>query len=169
MKEVKIYSSFKVFDSIDELPDQIKVLFNKAKLIILGEGPEKDFLNVYIKEKKLENNIQINGYVEDPYPYYLCSDIYIHSSIYDAMPLVLIEALICGSNIISTDCDSGPKEILDNGKYGSLIPISNPSIMAKEIDLKLTQKKNTIKIKERSKIFTIKKISQQYLNLFISS
>jgi len=143
--------------------------YKQTKLIILGEGPEREFLHNYIKEKKLENNIQINGYVEDPYPYYLCSDIYIHSSIYDAMPLVLIEALVCGSNIISTDCESGPREILDNGKYGSLIPISNPSIMAKEIDLKLTQIKNTNKINERSKIFTIKKISQQYLNLFISS
>ena len=140
--------------------------YQEIKLLILGEGPEKDFLNKVIKDNNLENNIEIIGYVEDPYPYYICSDIYIHSSIYDAMPLVLIEALICGCNIISTDCNSGPREILDNGKYGTLIPISNSLAMAKAIDLNLSKKNDNLDIKDRSKIFDIKKISQKYIDLF---
>ena len=143
--------------------------YEQTKLIILGEGPERNFLENYIKEKNLQNNIEIIGYVEDPYPYYLCSDIYIHSSIYDAMPLVLIEALFCGSNIISTDCESGPREILENGKYGTLIPISNSKAMAEAVNLTLTKSNKNIQIKNRSKIFTIKKISEKYLNLFVNS
>lgn len=142
---------------------------NQSKLVILGDGPEKNNIEILIKKYNLENNVILKGFIDNTYPWYYVSDIYIHTSIYDAMPLTLIEAITCGTKIISTDSESGPREILENGKHGILIPINNPSLLLKAINISLNEKVNEYLLKERSKSFSINKISNQYLKILFKN
>ena len=73
-------------------------------IIILGEGSERESLENYIRENKLENSIKLLGFKSNPYPYIKNADAYILSSRYEGYPLVLCEALVLNKKIISTDC-----------------------------------------------------------------
>ena len=139
---------------------------NTSKLIILGEGPERINILNFVKKNNLENNVELKGFMKNPYPWIACADVYIHSSLYDGLPLVIIESLACGTKIVSTDCESGPREILDYGKYGMLIPIKDPEKMAKSIEKSIEKNINKSFLIDRSKIFSIENISKNYLNYF---
>jgi glycosyltransferase involved in cell wall biosynthesis len=104
-----------------------------AKLVILGDGEEREKLEKEIRKLNLQNEILLPGFVENPYPYFKNSDIFVLSSHYEGLPTVLIEALAFGLPIVSTDCPTGPREILENGKYGLLVPVGNYKKMAEAI------------------------------------
>jgi len=65
------------------------------------------------------------GFVSNPYKYMGKANVFVLSSIYEGFANVLVEALACGIPVVSTDCESGPREILDNGKYGKLVPVGD--------------------------------------------
>lgn len=90
--------------------------YPNAKLLILGEGELKDKLIEMAKSLNLQDNIFFLGHVSNPYALIKKSDVFILSSLFEGFPNVLIEALACGTAIISTDCPSGPREILDINK-----------------------------------------------------
>ena len=102
-------------------------------LFIIGEGPQRKELEKYIKQKKLDNNISLIGKVDNPFTYMARSDLFILSSKSEGLPGVLIQALICDSQVISTDCPHGPKEILQNGLYGNLVKVNDHIQLAKGI------------------------------------
>ncbi len=138
---------------------------SNAKLIILGEGDERINLNKLIKELNLEEYIDMPGFINNPYKYMANSDLFVLSSKYEGFPNVLIESLACGIPIISTDCPSGPREILDDGKYGKLVPVGDVDALAKAIGESLKESVNIKELKERSRDFDIKKIFNEYLKL----
>jgi glycosyltransferase involved in cell wall biosynthesis len=137
----------------------------KARLIILGEGEERLSLNKLIIKLGLTDSVKLPGFKLDPQLWFKSADVYVHSSRYDGLPLVIIEALACGTPVVSTDCKSGPAEILDNGRYGKLVPVGKPHEMAKAIEECLLEEKNPDELIHRSKNFTVEKISREYLNL----
>ena len=96
-----------------------------------------------IKDEDLQEYIKLLGVKKNPYPWIKNSKLLVHSSRYEGLPTVLIEALILNKIIISSDCPTGPREILDNGKYGSLVEVGDYDSMAQEI-LELLQE-NSIK------------------------
>lgn len=104
-----------------------------VKLIILGEGELRNSLEVLVKDLNLEKHVQLIGFVNNPYSYMKRADLFILSSKWEGLPTVLIEALSLGKKIISTDCKSGPREILGNGKYGTLVPVGDIDRLAGEI------------------------------------
>jgi glycosyltransferase involved in cell wall biosynthesis len=104
-----------------------------AKLVILGDGEEREKLEKEIRKLNLQNEILLPGFVENPYPYFKNSDIFVLSSRYEGLSNVLIEALAFGLPIVSTDCPAGPREVLENGKYGLLVPVGNYKKMAEAI------------------------------------
>ncbi len=108
-----------------------------ARLILLGKGPEKEVLEKEIKKLGLEENICLPGFVENPYAYMTNADVFVLSSRWEGCPNVLIEALACGIPIVSTNCPSGPKEILEDGKWGELVPVEDTTAMAKAINEKI--------------------------------
>ncbi len=137
---------------------------NNLKLIILGDGAEKKFLNEYIDSKNLGNKIFLLGNIDNPYVYFKHSDLYILSSISELLPTALIESLVLQPNIISTDCKYGPAEILQNGKWGTLLPPRNFNLMSKLI---IKQINNPLKSEsiERAYDFDIKNVIKDYISI----
>lgn len=112
---------------------QVEKKINNVILIILGNGKEKkDIINL-INKNKLQDKIFLLGNVSNPYVYLKHCDLYILSSISELFPTSLIESLIFKSSIISTDCEYGPSEILEKGKWGTLVPVKNIKLMAENI------------------------------------
>lgn len=136
------------------------------KLYLLGEGPDRDKIEKILKNKGLEKKILLLGAKKNPYPWIKNSKFLIHSSKFEGLPTVLIEALILGKNIISTDCPTGPKEILENGKIGTLVEIGNIQKMANAIEEKVKVEEKINKLFESSKRFDGKKIIKKVEELF---
>lgn len=104
-----------------------------AHLKILGEGPLRQELENLVSELNLERFVSMPGFVPNVFQHMVESDLFILSSLYEGLPTVLIEALAAGCNIVSTDCPSGPHELLQGGRFGALVPVSEPDILAKAI------------------------------------
>lgn len=121
------------------------------KLYLLGEGPDKEKIENMIKSENLQEHIKLLGVKRNPYPWIKNSKLLVHSSKSEGFGLVLVEALILKRIIISTDCKVGPREILDNGKHGSLVEVGDCNSMAQEI-LELLQENSIKKEKYLSNI-----------------
>lgn len=102
----------------------------EAKLIILGEGQKRQELEALIKTLKLNNDVDLPGFVDNPYAYLSRANLFVLSSVWEGLPTVLIEALALNIPVVATDCESGPKEILNNGKHGRLVPVGNSGALA---------------------------------------
>ena len=154
------------------LINAVNFLINRnieINLNIIGEGEEKENLDKLIKKNNLSQNIKLLGYIKDPFPYLVNADLYVNSSIYDGLPLSMIEALVSKIPIVSTDCDSGPREILKNGKYGILVPIKDYKSLAFEIENVLTKKISIGKVTEEDMLlYDSKEISKKYINFFFN-
>ena len=112
-----------------------------ARLILIGEGPEQSNLKQLVEQHKLEADVSMPGFVSNPYVYFRQSSVFVLSSLWEGLPTVLIEALACGTRIISTDCPSGPKEILENGRWGVLVPVNDIVSLAEQMSNLLEQPK----------------------------
>ena len=108
-------------------------LSQDVKLLILGDGPLKQELQALIIELSLEDSVKLAGFVQNPLSYFKNSDIFILSSHVEGLPNVLVEAMMCGCTPVSTNCPTGPREVLNDGKYGYLAPIHNPIGLSKKI------------------------------------
>lgn len=137
-----------------------------AKLVILGEGKLRPSLQSLILELGLKDKVLLAGFADNPYPWYLTADVYVLSSDWEGLPTVLIEALESGLPIVSTDCESGPKEILENGRYGKLVPMNDINAMSNAITISLTEYHDKEFLMRRARDFSIENISKQYLKYF---
>lgn len=104
-----------------------------ARLVILGEGELKDDLEKIVGELGISEDVSMPGFVDNPYQYMNNASVFVLSSQWEGLGNVLIEAMACGCPIVSTNCPSGPEEILVSGKYGHLVPTRNPEALAKAI------------------------------------
>jgi glycosyltransferase involved in cell wall biosynthesis len=143
---------------------QVKKLAN-CRLIILGEGSERKNLEASIRQLGLENEVQMPGFVENPYAWLAKSDLFIMSSIHEGLPTVLIEAMACGTPVISTNCISGPAEILDNGRYGDLVPVNDPQALAAAILKNINAPRDDRRLRERAGLFSVNKAADAYLEM----
>lgn len=127
--ELEMKDFFTLFNAYKELGLKNKNL----KLYLLGDGPDRKVIEEKIKELNLEDKILLLGMKKNPYPWIKNAELLVHSSKHEGLPTVIIEALILNTVVVATDCPTGPKEILDNGKCGSLVNIGDYKTMAKEI------------------------------------
>jgi glycosyltransferase involved in cell wall biosynthesis len=104
-----------------------------ARLMILGEGEERPKLETLARELGIEEDFVLPGFVENPYKYMKRASAFVLSSRWEGLPTVLIEALALGVPVISTNCPSGPAEILEHGKWGCLVPVGEPHLLARAI------------------------------------
>lgn len=105
-----------------------------ARLVILGEGPDRGSLESLISELGLLEVVTLPGWVANPYPWMANAGAYVLSSRWEGLPSVLIEALYCGVPIVATDCLSGPREILDDGAHGLLVKVGDVDALARGIE-----------------------------------
>jgi len=104
-----------------------------ARLMILGEGPERANLEEVVAAAGLEDDVALPGFVDNPYAYLSRASLFVLSSLWEGLPTVLIEALYCGTPVVSTDCPSGPDEILRGGRYGKLVAVGDVPALAEAI------------------------------------
>ncbi|HAZ49943.1 MAG TPA: glycosyl transferase [Cyanobacteria bacterium UBA11369] len=104
-----------------------------ARLMILGSGRQRQQLENLARELGLENDVALLGYSNNPYGYMKKASVFALSSAWEGLPTVLIEAMAIGTPVVSTNCESGPEEILDKGKYGDLVPVGDSEALAKAI------------------------------------
>jgi glycosyltransferase involved in cell wall biosynthesis len=105
----------------------------QARLLILGDGEERANLERLVRLLGLESDVSLPGFLPSPFPYMKRAAVFVLSSLWEGLPGVLIEALACGAPVVSTDCLSGPSEILDGGKYGHLVPKEDVEALANAI------------------------------------
>lgn len=136
----------------------------EARLIILGWGPDREKLEALIKELNLEEYVDLPGYTQNPYAYMANASLFVLSSAWEGLPTVLIEAMALGTPVVSTDCESGPSEILANGKYGHLVPVSDTKALADAILQVLSGNPKPVDSSWLDQ-FTLETATQKYLNI----
>jgi glycosyltransferase involved in cell wall biosynthesis len=104
-----------------------------ARLIILGEGEDRPALENLIGELGLTDDVALPGFRDNAMAYMAGSAVFVLSSAWEGLPTVLIEALAAGTRVVSTDCPSGPREILQEGRFGALVPVGDAPALARAV------------------------------------
>lgn len=136
-----------------------------ARLMFVGDGEKRELIISLAKKLRIHDKVILAGFQSDPTPFYKTTNIFVLSSNYEGLPLVLVEALSCGTPIVSTNCPSGPAEILDNGIFGKLVPIGDVKALAKAIKKELNSKSDSDFLIKRSSEFLPKVVAERYLKL----
>jgi glycosyltransferase involved in cell wall biosynthesis len=137
-----------------------------AKLTILGEGALRYELETLVQQLGLQGRVSMPGFMVDTYPWYRTADLFVLSSRWEGFGNVIVEALECGVQVVSTDCQSGPAEILENGRIGRLVPIEDPLALAASIAIALKEPFDREMLRLRARDFSVSEIANQYIELF---
>jgi glycosyltransferase involved in cell wall biosynthesis len=137
----------------------------QLKLLILGDGSLRAELQNLINELELTSVVRLEGFVDNPLKYFSNADVFVHSSYVESFGNVLIEAIMCGCTVVSTDCPTGPREILQNGKYGYLVPVHNPKSMAIGIKNALDKPISKDLLNDAVVRFSEKSVINKHLNI----
>lgn len=136
-----------------------------AKLTILGEGDLRVGLEEQARRLGVASDVELRGFILDPYPHYLASDLFVLSSRYEGFGNVIVEALECGLPVVATDCRSGPSEILLDGRYGRLVPVGNVEVLAEAMAEALDERPDPVRQARRARDFTAEHAVRAYLEL----
>ena len=137
----------------------------EATLVILGEGPERGQTEALARQLGVEGDLLLPGQTLDTGPWYQNADLFVLSSTDEGFGNVLVEALEHGLPIVSTDCPSGPAEILQGGAYGVLVPVGDPEALGKAILEGLETQPDVEALFERSQVFSSSTIASRYLDV----
>jgi len=107
--------------------------------VILGEGPQRPALEELSGTLGLDGDVQMPGFVTDPTAFMAHAAVFVLSSRTEGLPTALIEALAAGAPVVSTDCPNGPREVLQDGKYGTLVPVGDAQALASAILARLAE------------------------------
>jgi len=137
--------SAKDYPTLIEAFARLRSKGRNIRLMILGEGQLRGLLEANARQLGLtEQEIQLPGFVPNPFAYLARCGVFVLSSCYEGLPGVLIEAMACGAPVVSTDCPSGPREILHGGRWGALVPVGDIDALAESIDTVLTKSREEL-------------------------
>lgn len=137
-----------------------------AKLIIIGEGERRTALQELIDDLGLTGRVLLPGFAADPSPYYSSAHLFVLSSDREGLSNVIIEALLAGLPVVSTDCETGPREILDGGRYGRLVPVNDVEALADAIGQALHDQHDPEPGRKRALLLTSGS-TERYLKLML--
>lgn len=151
---------------------QIVLDHENVNLYLIGKGPLEVELKKYSRKLGIESSVQFLGFKSNPYKYMKASELLVLSSKWEGFAHVIVEAMVVGTPVISTDCKSGPAEIIKDNKYGVLVPVGNYQLLAKKvIELLRNEKLRDFYTKQgykRAKDFSAEKIVKEYEKVFLS-
>ena len=107
------------------------------------------------------------GFQANPWPHYASADLFALSSDYEGYPLVLVEAMLSGLPVVSTDCESGPREILDGGKFGRLVPVGDEQALADAMQAELDHPTAAKALVKRAERLSGRSTADRYLELLV--
>ena len=136
-----------------------------CRLIILGEGKERKSLQRLVRGLELDDRVSLPGWVDNPFAYMARASLFVVSSIYEGLSMVLVEALACGCPSVSTDCPSGPAEILQDGKLGPLVAVGDEAGLAKAMERVLDQPPDRRMLQRRAEDFSVSAAATAYERL----
>jgi glycosyltransferase involved in cell wall biosynthesis len=141
----------------------------QARLIILGEGPLRKELEAITFKLKINDIVDLPGFQPNPFAFIGRANLFVLSSLYEGFGIVLLEAMACGTPVVSTDCQSGPREVLADGEAGLLVPVGDPHALAASMWRVLTDSSLAKRLKqagkEQAEIFSIDNIADRFLGL----
>jgi glycosyltransferase involved in cell wall biosynthesis len=137
----------------------------EARLIILGEGEERQTLETIIDNLGFAEDVLLPGFVKNPYAYMKHASCFVLSSLEEGLPTVLIEAMACGCPVVATNCPSGPEEILACGTYGPLVPIKNSEALGKAMQQTLDNPLKQEILTTRANEYSTERAVAAYLSL----
>jgi glycosyltransferase involved in cell wall biosynthesis len=138
-----------------------------VRLLILGEGVQRETLEELAAQLGVEQDFALPGFIDNPYPYIVNASVFVLSSQWEGLPTVLVEALYCGPPIVATDCPSGPREILQNGEFGRLVPVGDSETLAEAIGDALDGKISRPPI-ESWQPYDLETVVDQYVDLLLN-
>lgn len=136
-----------------------------ARLVILGEGELRAELEALVAALGVEDAVAMPGFAPNPYASMMRADLFVLSSRAEGLPGVLIQAMACGLPVVSTDCPTGPREILEDGKWGQLVPVGDVEALANAIDQTLANP-SLPDVKARASNFEEEQVVDAYLRCF---
>jgi len=145
---------------------QLVLKVKKVHLVVLGDGSLREELISLCIRLGIKDFVDFIGFQKNPYKYIKKADLFLHSACYEGFANVFTEALACGQKIVTTDCDS-PREILEESKYGKIVPAGDCKSLADAILLSLLEKYSPDILKQKAEEFSIEKISNKYLELLL--
>lgn len=143
----------------------VRRLRTDARLVILGEGEEREDLERLVRKLDLLSSVRFPGFVPNPVAYFSKADVFVLSSAWEGFGNVLAEAMAVGTPVVSTNCPSGPAEILANGKYGKLVDIADAAGLADAILSTLDSPIDPLALQDRARAFTSATATSQLLEL----
>ena len=141
-----------------------------ARLMILGAAnpanrAHAEALRALPATLGVEPDVALPGFVENPFAYMARATVFVLSSLYEGLPGVLIQALACGCPVVSTDCPSGPAEVLDGGRFGPLVPAADVAALARAIEHVLDHPPSAESLRARAALFSVDRAADHYLKL----
>lgn len=137
----------------------------EGRLVILGEGEDRDALLRVASEEGVGDDVDLPGFVHDPAPYLRRAGVFALSSAWEGFGIVVVEALAVGTPVVAADCESGPREILEGGRHGRLVPVGDPDAMADAILAALSEEPDREALRARARDFAPEVIVPEYLRV----
>ncbi|HEV7301959.1 MAG TPA: glycosyltransferase [Tepidisphaeraceae bacterium] len=134
-----------------------------VRLLILGEGEHRASLESLAGELGITAGLSLPGFVDNPYAYLAKARLFVLSSLWEGLPTVVMESLAAGTAVVSTDCPSGPREILADGAFGELAPMSDPDALAAAIERSLSVEPDRDALRARAQLYSADLSVDRYL------
>jgi glycosyltransferase involved in cell wall biosynthesis len=139
----------------------------EARLVFLGDGKMRQKLEMLTHKLGLQDKVDFAGVVKNPYSYMANASLLVVSSRFEGFGIVIVEALACGCPVVSTDCPSGPREILEDGKWGRLVPVGEEEALAEAMEKSLSETHDADRLRQRAMDFSVDKAVEKYLDVLI--
>ncbi|MFO1418470.1 MAG: glycosyltransferase [Methylotetracoccus sp.] len=135
----------------------------ECRLVILGRGRDGEALQALAGELGVADAVSFAGFAPNPYPYMAHAAVFAFTSLWEGLGFVIIEALAVGTPVVATDCPSGPREILQDGKYGRLVPVGDVAAVAAAIEQTLSQRPDADFLRQAAAPYEIENSTNAYL------
>jgi glycosyltransferase involved in cell wall biosynthesis len=137
------------------------------RLVLLGRGPEEAKLRRQAESLGVAGDVLLAGFQADPFAWMRRAAVFALSSRFEGLPGTLIQAMACGCPVVSTDCDHGPREILEGGRFGPLVPVGDATALAAAIGSQLDAPQPAERLQERAAAFDVESALDQTLPLLL--